>query len=67
MCSSSPKIPEPTPVQTPSTPTTAQSVTARSNQEALARRARGASSTILTSGMGLGEAATTSKPTLLGR
>lgn len=65
MCSSSPNIPEPT--QTPSTPTTAQSVTARSNQEALARRARGASSTILTSGMGLNTAATTSKPTLLGR
>lgn len=66
MCSSSPSIPEPT--ETPSTPTTAQSVKARSNQEALARRARGASSTILTSGMGLSsEAATTSKPTLLGR
>lgn len=65
MCSKSPKVPDPEPI--PATPTKSTSVTARSNQEALARRARGASSTILTSGMGLGEAATTSKPTLLGR
>ena len=64
MCSGA-KTPSVT--KTPTTPTTAQSVTARSNQEALARKARGAQSTLLTSGTGLGESASTSKPTLLGQ
>ena len=62
---SAPDIPPPTPV--PETPTVAKSVTARENQEGQARRARGNKSTILTSGLGLGNEASTTKPTLLGQ
>jgi len=65
MCFGGAKTPKVTPA--PSTPTVAQSVTARSNQEALQRKARGASSTLLTSGSGLADSAMTSKPTLLGQ
>ena len=65
MCFGGGSAPKVTPA--PATPTVAQSVTARSNQESLQRKARGASSTLLTSGTGLGEGAMTSKPTLLGQ
>lgn len=65
MCTSSPHVPE---VQkTPATPTASQSMIARSHEEALARKARGASSTIHTSGTGLGSRAETRMPTLLGQ
>lgn len=60
-----PAIPEPTPV--PATPAASEAVTAREHEERRTRRARGTSSTILTSGLGVGTEATTSKPTLLGQ
>ena len=60
-----PAITAPTPV--PATPTASKTVVARENEEQRARRARGASSTILTSGLGVGSEATTRKPTLLGQ
>lgn len=62
---STPDIPPATPV--PKAPTEAKSVAARESEESRARRARGSKSTILTSGLGVGTDAATSKPTLLGQ